>query len=91
MRNPSWSHEWEQDPDPEVRAELEMLGGQLVRLRVRAGWSQRVLAAHCQLDQSTISRVERGRAPGMRLASFVRIIAALGGRVDGGAPAGTWR
>ena len=87
MRTTSHWHEWERDPDPEVCAALERLGAQLIRLRAEAGWSQRDLAARCGLDQSTISRIERGRAPGMRLASFARIIRALDGRLDRGAPA----
>jgi transcriptional regulator with XRE-family HTH domain len=39
--------------------------------------TQRVMAARCGLSQSTISRVENGLAPGLRIAWLARILAGL--------------
>ena len=41
------------------------------------GWSQRTLEARSGVDQTSICRVENGKAPGMRVARLARIVAAL--------------
>ncbi len=61
-----------------VSAEALRELGQVVRdLRRRRWLSQRVLAARCGLSQSTISRLETGKAPGIRLVWFARILVSL--------------
>jgi ribosome-binding protein aMBF1 (putative translation factor) len=81
MRRTRPSQEWEQSTDPETRAALDRLGAQVKELRATMGWSQRDLAARCRVDQGTISRFERGLAPGVRAVSVARMIRALDGRL----------
>ena len=71
----------EERTDPETQAALDRLGVDIARLRAQAGLSQRALAAIARVDQSTISRFERGLAPGVAITSIARIILALDGRV----------
>jgi len=67
--------------DPESQAALDRLGVDISRLRARGGLSQRRLAEIARVDQSTISRLERGLAPGVAITSVARIIVALDGHV----------
>ena len=67
--------------DPETQAALDRLGVDIARLRARSGLSQRRLGEIARVDQSTISRFERGLAPGIAITSVARIIVALDGHV----------
>jgi transcriptional regulator with XRE-family HTH domain len=60
---------------------LEELGHAVVWLRREHALSQRGLATRCGLSQPTISRVERGLAPGMSVRTFARLLASMTGRV----------
>jgi transcriptional regulator with XRE-family HTH domain len=65
-------------PIDEPTAEaLRILGRILYELRRQRGLSQRALAARCGLSQSTISRLENGLAPGVRIAWIARLLAGL--------------
>jgi transcriptional regulator with XRE-family HTH domain len=44
------------------------------------GWSQRELAARCEIDQATISRVECAKLPDLTIATAASILDALGVR-----------
>ena len=61
-----------------VHRALEAIGDDIRRTRLEAGLSQDKLAAMCDIAQSTISRIERGAAPGAGLERVARIMAALG-------------
>lgn len=63
--------------DPETAEALRVLGGVLRELRASRGLSQRALAGRCGLSQSTISRLECGLAPGVRVAWVARLLAGL--------------
>jgi transcriptional regulator with XRE-family HTH domain len=56
---------------------LALLGSVLRDLRALHGLTQRQLARRCGLDQSTISRLENGKAPGVRAAWIARLLAGL--------------
>jgi transcriptional regulator with XRE-family HTH domain len=56
---------------------LELLGDELRRRRYGSGFSQAALAAAAGVDQSTISRLERGLAPGLRLSRYASMLAVL--------------
>ena len=58
-----------------------MLGMVLRELRGERGLSQRALADRCGLSQSTISRLEAGKADGVRIAWVARLLAGLDNRV----------
>ncbi len=62
-----------------VTEALEELGAAVRDARQRAGLSQRDLEALSGVDQSSISRMERGRVPGMRLDKLARVAMVLGG------------
>jgi transcriptional regulator with XRE-family HTH domain len=65
-------------PIDEPTAEaLRGLGDVLHRVRGERGMSQRALAGRCGLSQSTISRLENGLAPGVRVAWVARLLAGL--------------
>jgi hypothetical protein len=63
---------------PERDAFLALIGSGLRRERHRLDWSQRKLAEVAGVDQSLISRLENGLAPGIRYERFIRILWALG-------------
>jgi transcriptional regulator with XRE-family HTH domain len=63
--------------DPGTIAALEELGAGIRYLRQQQLLTQRVLAERCGLSQSTISRLENGLAPGVRVAWLARLFAAL--------------
>ena len=63
--------------DGPTREALVVLGGVLRELRSERGLSQRALAGRCGLSQSTISRLESGKAEGVRVAWIARLLAGL--------------
>jgi transcriptional regulator with XRE-family HTH domain len=67
--------------DAPTREALVVLGEVLRELRAERGLSQRALAGRCGLSQSTISRLETGKAEGVRVAWIARLLAGLDTRV----------
>ena len=65
--------------DPLVQKGLDLLGAAMRRARERKGWTQRELEARTGVDQSTISRFERGDRVGMRFSRLALIVGVLGG------------
>jgi transcriptional regulator with XRE-family HTH domain len=63
--------------DEPTREALMVLGEVLRELRAERGLSQRALADRCGLSQSTISRLETGKAEGVRAAWIARLLAGL--------------
>jgi transcriptional regulator with XRE-family HTH domain len=63
--------------DARTRRVLERIGRTMMLARVGQGLSQRDLEALTHVDQSTICRLENGRAPGIRLDKIATIIAVL--------------
>jgi transcriptional regulator with XRE-family HTH domain len=65
------------------QAVLAELGRAALRLRLLYRWSQRDLEIRSGVDQTTISRFERGRQQGMSIMCLAAILAALkAGRID---------
>jgi transcriptional regulator with XRE-family HTH domain len=64
--------------DPKTVAFMKAVGRQVFFARVGQGLSQRHLEHLCGVDQTTISRLERGLAPGLRLERLATIMAVLG-------------
>jgi transcriptional regulator with XRE-family HTH domain len=60
----------------DVRA-LAQIGSAMRTARRRLAWSQRRLAWRCGVSQSTISRLEAGKAPTTHLVRLARILIAL--------------
>ncbi|HEX5012864.1 MAG TPA: helix-turn-helix transcriptional regulator [Candidatus Limnocylindrales bacterium] len=60
-----------------TRDGLEILGRALYEARRVAGVTQRQLGEMVGVDQSTISRLERGRLTGLRLTKLALIISGL--------------
>jgi len=58
---------------PEVANELVRIGAEAYEWRRQAGLTQRALEALTGLDQTTISKFERGKLPGLRLHHVARI------------------
>ena len=56
-----------------VAEELQRIGREAFERRRRAGLTQRALEALTGVDQTTISKFERGRLPGLRLQHVARI------------------
>ena len=56
---------------------LEEIGAAVRYLRNQQGVTQRVMADRAGLSQSTISRLENGLAPGLRIAWLARLLAGL--------------
>jgi ribosome-binding protein aMBF1 (putative translation factor) len=63
--------------DPSILRGLELIGQVVYEGRRRAGVTQRRLAELADVDQSTISRLERGRLNGLRLKRLASILATL--------------
>ena len=63
----------------------QVIGARFRNGRVKAGLSQRRLAALAGVSQSTISRMERGLILGMRFEAAIRIAAAIGPSLPFGA------
>jgi transcriptional regulator with XRE-family HTH domain len=56
-----------------------LLGGAVKRRRQAIGWSQRDLQRASGLNQSAISRLERGILSGIRFSTFARVVASMNG------------
>ena len=65
------------DITPHERTALLALGRTMRRARLAHGLTQMRLEERTGVDQTTISRLERGTAPGMRLMWLIRVIVAL--------------
>jgi transcriptional regulator with XRE-family HTH domain len=68
--------------DPWTVEALKEIGYALRRLRTRQGLTQHALADRCGLSQSTISRLERGLTPGLRMAWIARLVVGLHRETD---------
>jgi transcriptional regulator with XRE-family HTH domain len=55
----------------------EKLGLAVKRLRLYWGWSQQHLEYRCSVDQTTLSRLERGLQPGLSIRRLFAILRAL--------------
>ena len=62
--------------DTELDA-LAEIGAAIRTARRRIPWSQHELARRCGVSQSSISRLEAGKAPTVRVARLARILIAL--------------
>ena len=56
---------------------LAAIGGEIRTARLALGWSQRRLESVSGVDQTTISRLERGKLPHLQLLTLVHVIRAL--------------
>jgi transcriptional regulator with XRE-family HTH domain len=65
------------ESDIRVDEAMTTIGGLVRYVRVRLGWSQRTLQAYSGVHQSSISRFERGLAPGLRFEAVACMVAAL--------------
>ena len=65
-------------PNPHTIEALERIGVAVRHARRTQYLSQRVLGRLAGVDQGSISRIENGLAPGMRLEYLARIVAVLG-------------
>jgi hypothetical protein len=70
---------------PEVLEGWVILGTLVRERRCALGWTQRELRDATGVDQSSLSRLENGRLPGLRWWRFARIVGAMGG-LDPGLP-----
>jgi transcriptional regulator with XRE-family HTH domain len=68
---------WDRPVDDDARSALEELGRQVLGARRHSGSSQRGLERATGIDQSTISRIEHGRATGLPLWRFALLVRAL--------------
>jgi transcriptional regulator with XRE-family HTH domain len=66
---------------PNEQRGLDALGRGIFERRRQFGLSQRALSAHAHVPQSTISRLERGLAPGTTMRRLGALINALDGLV----------
>jgi len=64
--------------DPRTMAALLRLGLAISQARRLTGLSQTRLARRSGVDQGSISRLERGLAPGMRIENIARILDIVG-------------
>jgi transcriptional regulator with XRE-family HTH domain len=83
--------------DTELDA-LVQIGAAIRTARLRIPWSQHKLARRCGLSQSSISRLEAGKAPTVRVARLARILVALEAKLviellppDATVRGGNWR
>jgi transcriptional regulator with XRE-family HTH domain len=65
------------EPTERRRTSLEKVGRAVLRLRLYFGWSQRDLEARANVDQTTISRLERGVVHGLSIRRLGAILDAL--------------
>lgn len=63
--------------DPWTRVALTEIGAVVRYLRGQHGLSQRVMGERSGLSQSTVSRLENGLLPGLRLAWLARVFVGL--------------
>jgi len=66
-----------EDQDPPTREALAALGSAMLEIRRARGLTQRQLSARSGLAQSTISRLETGKAPWLSAVWIARLLAAL--------------
>ena len=64
------------DPAPRKLA-LEQMGEAVLRLRLFRGWTQSDVELAARVDQTTISRLERGGQRGLSIQRLARILDAL--------------
>ena len=65
-------------PAPDVELYLLAVGRAFFRARQKAGLSQRRLEALSFVPRSTISRLENGRMPSVRVSHLARLVRVLG-------------
>ena len=75
----AWTAEDRERRFPAVQRGWELLGAAVKRRRIAIGWSQRDLQRASGLNQSAISRLERGILSGIRFSTFARLVAAMNG------------
>ena len=75
----AWKAEDRERRFPEVQRGWELLGAAVKRRRIAIHWSQRDLQRASGLNQSAISRLERGILSGIRFSTFARLVAAMNG------------
>jgi transcriptional regulator with XRE-family HTH domain len=75
----AWTTEARDRRSTDVQRGWELLGLAVKRRRVAMGWSQRDLQRASGLNQSAISRLERGILSGIRFSTFARLVAAMNG------------
>jgi transcriptional regulator with XRE-family HTH domain len=80
VRVRSW--DWDENVNDAVLAGAAILGAWIREARHRRSLTQRQLAWRSSLAQSTISRLETGRLPGMRLRTLAAIVGVLHGRAN---------
>ena len=68
---------WDKPVDEETAAALEALGRQVFGARRHAALSQRAVEAMTGIDQTTLVRIEHGKATGLPLRRFAVLLAAL--------------
>jgi transcriptional regulator with XRE-family HTH domain len=68
---------WDKPVDDETAAALEALGCQVLGARRHAALSQRQVEAMTGIDQTTQVRIEHGKATGLPLRRFARLLVAL--------------
>ena len=56
---------------------LVLIGRALLRVRIYRGWRQRQLERITGIDQTTISRLERGARPGLSIRRLAAMLEAL--------------
>jgi len=66
---------------PEIQAQVDAIGADIRRIRIMADATQRELEDLANLDQTSISRVERGLMPRLPLYKYARLRAAVEGRL----------
>ena len=66
-----------EDQDPPTREALVALGSAMFEIRRARGLTQRKLSSRSGLAQSTISRLETGKAPWLSAVWIARLLAAL--------------
>jgi transcriptional regulator with XRE-family HTH domain len=83
-------HRWVtiREPDPDVQRGLLIIGQAVLRSRLGSSMTQRQLAFHVGLNQSTISRLERGQLRAMRFTSLARLINGVNLRPEDLLPGG---
>ena len=87
--------QFRQPSDPETIGRAT-IGGAVKRYRLARGWSQHQLSWAVGLNQSTISRLEKGTLGGIRFSTLAQILGELAVRGDvllapGGPPPPTRR
>ena len=75
----AWKAEDRERRFPEVQRGWELLGAAVKRRRIAIHWSQRDLQRASGLNQSAISRLERGILSGIRFSTFARLVATMNG------------